>query len=389
MRIGINALLVSATPSYRNAGISRYTLSLLHALRSADAVHEYTVFVSERAVKAQLPSTARSTTVLAGPASGHPTRRVLWEQFRLPGEVWQHGLQLLHAPMNILPLTLPCPGIVTMHDLAFLRFPEFFRPARRIYQQLFTRRSARRATMLIAVSHQTRQDLIDLLGVPEERIRVIHPILEERFCLPPSAEALKRFRQQRRLPERSILFLGTLEPRKNIRRLIEAYSLLKREAQLPHMLLLAGARGWYEQGLEELVRALGIQEHVRFVGYVPEEEKVLWYHAADLFVYPSRYEGFGLPVAEAMACGVPVVTSNVSSLPEVVGDDGKFGERAGLLVSPDDTESLARAMRQGLYDMPLRQQLRERGRARARRFAPARIVPQIIQAYQDATELAT
>jgi len=383
MRIGINALLVSATQSYRNAGISRYTLSLLNALRAFDDTHEYTVFVSERGVADQLPSTPRSTSVLVGWPTAHPAQRVLWEHLRFAGEIRRYGLHLLHAPMNILPLRLPCPGIVTIHDLAFLRFPDLFRPSRRAYQRLLIRQSARHAALVIAVSEQTRRDAIDLLGIPAEQIRVIYPILEERLSLPYTTEEVEQFRQRQRLPEHFILFLATLEPRKNIRRLIEAYRLLKRETDLPHILVLAGARGWYEQTLEQQVRDLGMQEQVRFVGYVPEEDKALWYHAADLFVYPSQYEGFGLPVAEAMACGVPVVTSNVSSLPEVVGDDAAFGAQAALTVAPDNTEALARTMQQGLCDNTLRQQLRERGRVRAQRFAPGPIARQLIQAYQD------
>ncbi len=384
MRIGINALLVSAAQSYRNAGISRYTLSLLNALSAFDNTHEYSVFVSEPEAAEQVPATPSSNVVVVGRRLAHPARRILWEQMLFAGEIRRRGLQLLHAPMNILPARLPCPGIITIHDLAFWRFPHLFRPTRRAYQQFFTPRSARHAALIIAVSEHTRQDIIELLRIPEDRIRVIYPALEERLRLPCSAETIQAFRQRQQLPEQFILFLATLEPRKNIPRLLEAYRLLKRETHLPHMLVLAGAKGWYMQTLEQQVHALGIQNDVRFVGYVPEEEKMLWYHTADLFVYPSLYEGFGLPVAEAMACGLPAVTSNASSLPEVVGDDGAFGEQAALMADPHNTESLAQSMQQGLFNNTLRQQCRTRGLARSQRFASAPIGRQIIQAYQDA-----
>jgi glycosyltransferase involved in cell wall biosynthesis len=386
MRIGINALLVSAAQSYRNAGISRYTLNLLNALLASEGAHHYTVFVSEREVVNQLPSTSSSTVVLVGQGATHPASRVIWEHLQLAGEIRRRGLQLLHAPMNILPLRLPCPGIITLHDLAFLRFPDFFRPTRRAYQRWFTPRSARHAALIIAVSEQTRRDAIELLQVPEERIRVIYPVLPERFSLPCPAEAIQAFRQHHQLPEQIILFLATLEPRKNLTRLLDAYRLLKRETDLPHTLVLAGAKGWFTQSLEQQIQALGIEREVRLVGYVPEEEKTLWYHVADLFVYPSLYEGFGMPVAEALACGVPVVTSNASSLPELVGDDAAFGEQAALMVDPNDTEALAHAMQQGVRNNTLRQQLRLRGLARAQRFAPGPIARQIIQAYQDAAQ---
>jgi glycosyltransferase involved in cell wall biosynthesis len=384
MHIGINALLISAAQSYRNAGISRYTFHLLRALSTVDSPHKYTIFVSEREVAEQLSAPSNSTIVPISRSARHPARRVLWEHLQLAGEMRRRGLHLLHAPMNILPLRLPCPGIITLHDLAFLRFPTFFRPTRRAYQQWFTPRSARSAALIIAVSEQTRRDAIELLKIPEEHIRVIYPAVEAGGGPPPSAEALQAFRQHRQLPEHFILFLATLEPRKNIPRLLDAYHLLKRETNLPHALVLAGAKGWYTHTLEQHIHALGLEQDVRFVGYVPEEEKKLWYYTADLFVYPSLYEGFGLPVAEAMAYGVPVMTSNAASLPEVVGDDATFGERAAFTANPYDTESLAGAMQQGLCDNVLRQQYRIRGLARSQRFASGRIARQIIQAYQDA-----
>lgn len=386
MRIGINALLVSNAQSYRNAGVSRSTLNLLHALRASGSAHDYTIFVSEPAVAEQLPSTASSATVLIGRGSATPARRVLWEHLQMAGEIRRRGLHLLHAPVNILPLRLPCPGIVTIHDLAFLRFPAFFRPTRRLYQRHLTRISAQRANLIIAVSEQTRRDIIEFLNVPAERVRVIYPVLEERFSVPCSAEAIQAFRQRRQLPDHFILFLATLEPRKNLSRLLDAYALLKRGTNLPHTLALAGAPGWYTSRLEQQAHDLGIQEQVRFAGYVPEEEKPLWYHAADLFVYPSLYEGFGIPVAEAMACGVPVVTSNASSLPEVVGDDAAFGKRAALMVDPYDTEALAYGMWQGLDDSAFRQQARTQGLMRVQRFASGPIAQQIIQAYDDAAQ---
>ncbi len=388
MRIGINALLLSAAQSYRNAGVSHYTLNLLSALRTVGSAHEFTVFVSDRSIAEQVPAAPNSLIVLVSESTASPIRRVLWEHLHATGEIRRRGLDLLHAPVNVLPLRLPCPGIITLHDLAFLRFPQFFRPARRAYQQWFTPQSARRAALIIAISEHTRRDIIELLHLPEERIRVIYPILPERFSQPCSAEAVQAFRQRHQLPEQFILFLATLEPRKNLMRLLDAFRLFKRETSLPHTLVLAGAQGWFMQALEQRIHALGLAHEVRLVGYIAEEEKVLWYHAADLFVYPSLYEGFGMPVAEAMACGVPVITSNASSLPEVVGDDATFGERAALTIDPYDTEALAHAIQQGITDIALREQLRERGPARAQRFAPGPLAQQVMQAYHDAAACA-
>ena len=389
MRIGINGLLASTEQSYRNAGVSHYTLSLLKALSAFDQVNEYVVVVSGAQVTQQLQPLHNTSVISPEWATRHAGGRVFWEHVLLAGEARRQRLDVFHALVNVLPFRLPCPGVVTIHDLAFLRLPECFRPARRYYQQCLARQSARHASMVIAISEHTRQDLIECWGIPAERIRVISPILEERFTRPYPDEALNAFRQGHHLLEPYILYLGTLEPRKNISRLLDAYALLKHETSLPHRLVVAGAQGWYYQTLEQQVSALGLQNQVYFTGYVLEEERPLWYHAADLFVYPSRYEGFGLPVAEAMACGVPVVTSNISSLPELVGDNAGFGAQAALTVAPDDTEVLARAVLQGLCDLALRQQMRERGLARVERLTPAHIVPEIVQAYQDAAQPRT
>ncbi len=389
MRIGINGLLASAEQSYRNAGVSRYTLTLLNALSAFDQANEYVFIMSEPQLFQQRARSPNTSIISAGWATRHAAGRVLWEHALLAGEARRQRLDRFHALVNVLPLRLSCPGLVTIHDLAFLRLPDCFRPARRAYQQFFARQSAQNASIVIAISEHTRQDVIECWGIPAERIRVIPPILEECFTQPCPGEALSAFRARLGFPEPYILYLGTLEPRKNISRLLDAYALLKRETALPHRLVLAGARGWYYQTLEQRVRDLGLQQHVHFIGYVVEEEKPLWYHAADLFVYPSRYEGFGLPVAEAMACGVPVVTSNVSSLPELVGDNARFGAQAALTVAPDDTEALAHAVQQGLGDTILRQRLRERGLARVQRLSAGRIVPDILQAYQDAAQPRT
>lgn len=384
MRIGINGLLASTEQSYRNAGVSRYTLTLLNALSAFDQANEYTFVVSEPQLIEQRPSSSNASIVSPGWATRHAAGRVLWEHAMLAGEARRLRLDRFHALVNVLPLRLSCPGIVTIHDLAFLRLPECFRPARRAYQQFFARQSAQSASIVIAISEYTRQDVIECWNIPAERIRVIPPILEERYTQPCPEEALSAFRARLGFPEPYILYLGTLEPRKNISRLLDAYALLKRETALPHRLVIAGAQGWYYQTLEQQVHHLDLQHNVHFIGYILEEDKRLWYHAADLFVYPSRYEGFGLPVAEAMACGVPVVTSNVSSLPELVGDNARFGAQAALTVAPDNTEALAHALQQGLRDATLRQLLRERGLARVQRLSAGRVVPDILQVYQDA-----
>ena len=355
--VGLNALLHSPDQSYRAAGVSRYIEQLLTWLPRVDGSLTYTAFVNRSAVR--WPSWHEH---VPGRATRHPAVRILWEQLALPSASRRAGLDLLHAPVNVGPLRGSCPLVVTLHDLSFYRYPELFRPGRRFYQQAMTQQTVRRAACVIAVSESTRADAIDLLGVPRDRVTVIPNGVGEEMRPLQDPEALRAFRAARGLPRQMILFLGTLEPRKNITTLLEAYALLRRQPPLDHKLVIAGGKGWYYGAIASTVERLHIEDDVLFPGYVPESDKSLWYNAADLFVYPSLYEGFGLPPLEAMACGTPAIVSNVSALPEVVGE-------AALLVDPRDTEALAAAMHGLLSDDERRRSLREAGLRRAQAYS--------------------
>jgi glycosyltransferase involved in cell wall biosynthesis len=292
----------------------------------------------------------------------------------LPARLRAVGAQVFHAPVNVLPERLPCPAVVTIHDLAFVRYPHYFRPARRIYQRAFTSRSARAARLVVAPSESTRQDIIATFGVAPERVRVIFPGISPDFQPIRDLETLAAFRARRGLPARYLLYLGTLEPRKNLRTLVEAYAVLRAEMPDAPPLLLAGAKGWYYQELFDQVRALGLERCVTFAGYVAREEQTLWYAGAALFLYPSLYEGFGLPVAEALACGVPTITSDVSSLPEVAGD-------VAIQISPTNATLLAHAMREALTDSTLRERIAVEGPKWTQRFSMARMARDYADVY--------
>lgn len=380
--VAINAQLVSLGQTYRNAGVSRYTYALLEALdRYCDDDFSFTVFVSS--VEAQAAAEgplSRSSRIHVEPAqwqTASPLQRIAWEQARLPARVREVGAQVFHAPVNVLPERIPCPSVLTIHDLAFVRYPQYFRPARRIYQRTFTERSARAATQIVAVSESTRQDIIAEFGVAPERVRVIYPSISPDFHPVSDPAALAQFRARHALPERYLLYLGTLEPRKNILTLIEAYSILLAEDGAAPPLILAGAKGWYYDELFTRIRALGLERHVTFAGYVSREEQALWYAGAALFLYPSLYEGFGLPVAEALACGVPTITSDVSSLPEVAGD-------VATQIAPNDAHLLARSMRDALADGALRQRIAIEGPAWTKRFSMSHLA----RAYADVYRVA-
>jgi glycosyltransferase involved in cell wall biosynthesis len=298
-------------------------------------------------------------TVCSRLPTHNPLARILWEQTILPAESARRRIRLLHAMAFVSPVLSHLPTVVTVYDVSFALFPESFRPFNRGYLTTMTRRTARRADAVIAISRSTADDLQRLWGIPQARIHLAYPGVDAEFR-PLSASDVEAFRAAKGLPSRYVLFVGTLEPRKNVTRLVEAFAVLKQQG-LPHKLVLAGGKGWMYEPIFAAVENLGLQGDVIFPGFVSRQELPLWYNGAALFAYPSLYEGFGLGPLEAMACGTPVVVSNRASLPEVVGD-------AGIQVDAEDAAGLAEAMASVLTSPSRAAQMRERGMERAARF---------------------
>jgi len=369
MHIGLNAHLLSLAHTYRGAGIHWYIYNLLLNLALADQVNQYTVFLGDR----RFPPNSGLTLRTSWLPTTHPLVRIGWEQLVQPFVLWQEKIDLVHSLAFVTPLVSPCPSVITIYDLSFLIFSQSFKYLKRLYLTLLTRLSARKARRIITISESTKRDTVRLLGVSSKKVAVVYCGVDRAFRPLPEREVAS-FRQKRGLPERIILFVGTIEPRKNVARLVEAYSHLK-DGQVK--LVIGGARGWLYEEVFARVEELDLTGDVLFPGYIPPEELPLWYNAAELFVYPSLYEGFGLPPLEAMACGTPVITSNVSSLPEVVGE-------AGLTVDPMNSKGLAEAINQVLGDGALRQSMRERGLARASRFSWAKAARETVGVYRRA-----
>lgn len=373
--IGLDAHLLSLTQSYRAAGINGYIFELLNRLPDYAAGQpplEFVAYLREPAFHAPCGLRVERSRW----DTSNPWRRIAWEQSVLAAA--SRKLDLLHGMAFATPVAAACPTVVTVHDLSFLRFPEAFRRANRAYLSAFTKLSVRQATRVIVGAESTRRDVIELAGARPERVVTVPYGVTDAFA-PAPAEAAAEFRRRKGLPEQFILFLGTLEPRKNIGRLIEAYALL-RERELPNRapkLVIAGGKGWFYENLFARVTALGLGEDVLFTGYVSSDELVWWYRAALMFVFPSRFEGFGLPVLEALACGAPTITSNVSSLPEVAGD-------AALLVNPEDTEGLVSAMMRLLHEPELRAALSQAGPQQAKQFPWSRTAAETAAVYRDA-----
>jgi glycosyltransferase involved in cell wall biosynthesis len=358
MHVAINAHLLAHTRSFRRAGVSHYIEQVLLHLGAIDRANRYTVYTTHGLDGAALPLPPNFRVVPSRLPTINPRVRIPWEQLLAPLLVRRIRADVFHGVLNVLPLTCPVPGVVTIHDLAFIRFPQTFRSYNRTYLDFATRLSARRAARILAVSEHTKREVVGILGVPPERV-VVTPNAVRAHFRPPAPAELAAFRAAKGLPEQFVLYVGTLEPRKNLPTLLEAYAEVARRSAAP--LIVGGGKGWLYDQVFQRLEELGLRERVRFIGYIDEEELPLWYAAATVFVFPSIYEGFGMPPLEAMACGTPVVTSDSSSLPEVVGD-------AGLMASPYDAAAFAAAISRVLGDADLRHDLRERGLVRARAF---------------------
>lgn len=376
MNIGIDLLPITG----REAGLQRYAQQLVDDLSRFDHENFYTVFVNERG-KSLFNVNKPNFHVIV--VKTPPKVHFFWEQLYLPFHTFLRELDLLHSPVSAPPyIKLPSVRtVVTVHDLTFILHPETMTRISRFYWSFFMKRGVQKAGRVIAISESTKVDLMRYLHIPEKKIRVIPRYPDRRFIEFTEKEGLAiKVREKYRLPDRYILYVGTLEPRKNLVRLIKAYAQAKRDPSITQYLVIAGKKGWLYDSIFEVVKALHLEDEVIFTGFVDDEDLPALYSQADLFVYPSLYEGFGLPPLEAMVCGTPVLTSNCSSLPEVVGD-------AGLLVDPKDVDEIAKGILQVLKNREFREKIREKGIERAKRFSPQRAIEATIEVYREMAEL--
>ncbi|KKW42966.1 MAG: Glycosyl transferase group 1 [Candidatus Magasanikbacteria bacterium GW2011_GWA2_56_11] len=379
MRLSIDTR--SLLPRART-GVGEYTFELLSALFSRDQKNDYFLFSNSYGQHAQ-PQPWRQANVHYR-AKRWPNRLLnastaLWRRPQLDRWIAADTASepdWFFAPaLNFTAISPRTKYILTVHDLAFALFPDCFSRKMRLWHRfLAPRRQCARADIILTPSLNTKRDLVEKYGVGEDKVRVLYPGLGTEFlrAVPPSAGTAALVRKKYRLPESFILFLGTIEPRKNLLGLIEAYKLLQTDsgfgARNP-ALVIAGAPGWKSR---EVYRLLSQTPGVLYVGYVSPADKPALYSLAELFVYPSLYEGFGFPVLEAMAAGVPVITSHRSSLSEVSAD-------AAYLINPYDIADIARAMKLMLTDNTARDWHRRRGRAQAEKFTWDRAARQFME----------
>ncbi|MCP4415822.1 MAG: glycosyltransferase family 4 protein [Chloroflexi bacterium] len=353
-RVGINAHLLSGEAGYRRAGIHQYIAQILRHLPWEEGEPTYVVFTQQKELLSDLPGV---TAVSSRLPTEKRLLRIFWEQFIWPWQAWRRGLKLLHSMAFVAPLLALCPTIITVYDLSFLHFPERFPLLQRLYLSSQTRRSCRRAKRIITISESSRQDVHRFFNVPLNQIDVVVPGVDSVYR-PLANKEVVAFKAKQGV-ERFVLHVGTLQPRKNIPILIEAFAQLD-DSELN--LVLVGGKGWLYDDIFGQVRALGLTERVIFTGYVADEALPLWYNAAELLVFPSLYEGFGMPVVESMACGTPVIAANSSSVPEAVG-------KAGLLFEPNDMQTLVKQMTAVLSNADLQYKLQQQGLHHAQTFS--------------------
>lgn len=369
--IGINAHLLSTTAGYRRAGIHHYIYQVLRHL-SQDEATRYTIYTRLMEGWERRPDVRLSGTRMP---TANRLARITWEQVVWPVRARRDGLTLMHSMAFVTPRLAPCPTVVTIYDLSFIENPDTFPAAQRRYLMRETEYSCRHATRLVAISESGRQDIHRIYGVERERIDVVTPGVASAYR-PLDAQQAAEFRRQHGLPDTFILHVGTLQPRKNIPTLIEAMARLGRP-NVP--LVLVGGKGWIFDDIFKRVEALGLAGQVRFVGYAADGALPLWYNAAAVLAVPSLYEGFGLPVIEALACGTPVVAAATSSLPEAGGD-------VALYFDPRDPDELARCLARALDDPALRAGARTAGPAHAARFSWARAGAEMTAVYRRTAE---
>lgn len=370
MRIAIDAHSVGA----QLGGNETYAINLIEALAEIDQENQYTLYVTKQSALERFGN--RWPNFVARLTLPHtPIVRI---PLTLSRELRRHPVDLLHVQYTAPPFA-PCPIVTTIHDLAFEHLPETFNRRSWMQLRLTVRNTARRAAQIITVSEYSRQDIINTYGIAPDLVSVTPEAASPTFTRVTTETELQRVRQIYAIEGDYILSLCSIQPRKNLVRLIEAYSLLRRshrEGKLPQ-LVLAGKRGWLDNETMRAAQRDEVNAGIRFTGYVADEHLNALYSAATCFVYPSYFEGFGLPILEAMKCGTPVIAGNRTSIPEVAGE-------AALLFDPFDVQSLVEALKLVLNDAGYRATLGAKGLQRASDFSWQRTARLTLDAYQRA-----
>ncbi len=373
MRIGIDF----TSAARERAGIGRYARELIRAQSRLDRVNEYRLLVPRDAHDELLAFEWPSNFSIVRAPFTERMLAVLWHRARvpLPVELFIGRIDVFYSPDFLLPPTWARRKVVTVHDLSYVRLPGCFPAPLKRYLDRAVPRSLERADLVLADAESTKRDLLDIYRVPPERVEVLYSGVDARFCSRVNPADQARVRAKYKLERPYLLSVSTVQPRKNYVRLINAFARLITDPPSEICLVIAGGNGWMYEKVYRTVEELGLQDRVSMLGFTPDEDLVSLYRMATLFVYPSLYEGFGLPVAEAMACGLPVVCSNASSLPEVGGE-------AVLYFDPCDVDAMANAIQRALVDEDLRMGMRTKGWEQVKPFSWERAAEGLLESLQ-------
>jgi glycosyltransferase involved in cell wall biosynthesis len=369
MRIGISTLFL--TPS-KHGGTETYLRGLLTGLASVDGDNEYVIFtntINHDSLDLNAPNFTRHLCRCSGKSR---VTRIAYEQLFLPGIVTKYGIDILHSPGYVSPVTGKFGKVVTIHDMQYIYYPNYFPKARLLYWKYFLPISARKSDIILTVSENSRADIVNLLNISKDKVFVTYEA--PKFCADSNkGDSLPPVMKKYNIRDNYILSVASLLPHKNLDRLIEAFALL--EDKINHQLVCVGIKGHALDDIGRTIRnKLNHPDRVAILGYISDQDLAAIYKGADLFILPSLFEGFGIPLLEAMALGCPVAASNRTSIPEIVGD-------AAVLFDPEDTQGIADAMLLVLSNQSLRNDLVHRGLLRAKLFSWHKMAKETLNVY--------
>ncbi len=365
LRIGIDAHSIGG----RQGGNETYYRTLLQGLAQVESEQDYVVYGTNRSALVDLKLDRQRFRI----SQIRPATRYIRIPVTMPIKAYRDHLDVFHA-QHIIPPFMKCRSVTTIPDIAYEHFPEYFPPFQVAWSKRLIRWSARKADHIITVSHFSKADLVERYAIDPEKITVTYEAAGKEYYPRDREKARERIARRYGIEKPFILYVGRLQGRKNLVRLVEAYAQVRRDGS-KHQLVLVGKKEWMAEPILAKVADLGLGDEVVLTGYVASEDLPWFYSAADVFAYPSFFEGFGLPVIEAMACGTPVITSMGSSLQEVAGE-------AALIVDPADVSSIRLALEQLLGDEPLRTKLGRAGIHRSGQFDPDQTAVQTISVYE-------
>jgi glycosyltransferase involved in cell wall biosynthesis len=394
MKIGIDIRILS----WNWTGPWRYLRNLLDHIARIDRKNEYFLYLDKNLPELMIAQSNFKKTLIGSLLNGNRlltklntglSSKVIESYLKaqaldpilgnlfLPVFLRRDGINVFHSPFNALPLAKVCPSVVTIHDLAFEFYPKEYSTKARIWSKVFTPLAARRADTIIVPSACVKENIVQLYDVPQSKVRVIHEAADEIFKPMNRQESKEKIVQKYHIEDEFMLFIGFARLRRNVPLLLKAFLKLKKQYSIKHKLVIVGRYDSVSTNYPKLIRELGIEKDVFHFGHIPDEDLPLLYNGAEIFVYPSSYEGFGLPLVEAMACGTPIVASNAAPMPEIIG-------KAGLFVDPFNVSQMAQTIYDVLADENLRLKLREESLERSHFFSWEKTARNTLEAYADA-----